>query len=400
MNRYAAFALSIASMFFLIMAILVNSPALFYMVTAVMATLLASLVQAWLAVRALRFERYAPPAVQVGEPVTVEITAWSERRIMRPLITVIDLLPRALVSKGLKPSLPIAPSFEQPIQTRYTFRPMRRGRFKWSNLRVKGTDALGLIVRERTYKTDPVELTVYPAPIPVQVEITPTAGWGASDLDSGRKRGSGLEPRSIREYSPGDPIRYIHWKSSAKSSQLMVKEFDTGSGVSVAMVIQRTRGTEVGRESASTLEAMCGHALYLAEQYVNAGASVEFPLQEGEGAYSVHPDARIRAIREVLTDLHADHIETISQDLLSLRGVVTPGTTLLIFVASQDDRLPEAIQSLPGVQKVCLVYDTEDYRTLGGKRTETARAADPVYLARLEASGAEVHVMPKVENLG
>ena len=48
MNRYASLSLSIASVFFLVMAILVNSPPLFYMVTAVLATLGAAAVQAYL----------------------------------------------------------------------------------------------------------------------------------------------------------------------------------------------------------------------------------------------------------------------------------------------------------------------------------------------------------------
>ncbi len=396
MNRYASFALSIASMFFLVMAILVNSPALFYMVTAVLATLLASAIQAWLAVRALRFERFAPPAVQVGEPVTVEITAWSERRIMRPLITVIDKLPKNLVSKGLRPSLPIAPSFEQPIQTRYTFRPMRRGRYKWSTLRVRGTDALGLIVRERTYKTDPVELTVYPAPIPVQVEAKPTSGWGSSDIDTGKIRGAGLEPRSIREYAPGDPIRFIHWKSSAKGRSLMVKEFESGSGVNISFFFQRNEGTEIGTESCSTLEAMCGHALYLAEEYLNAGAYISFPLMEDPALQSSHPHARIRDVREILTDLEATNITTLSQDIESIRQQIRQGATLLIFVAVQDTLLPAVLSSLPAVQKICLVYDADDYRVIGGRSQTCSSAADPTFLARLEDAGAQIQLMPKI----
>lgn len=400
MNRYASLALSVASMFFMVMAILVNSPPLFYMVTAVMATLGASALQAWLAVRALRFERFAPPAVQVGEPVTVEITVWSERRIMRPLVTIVDNLPRTLVSQGVRPSLPVAPSFDQPIQTRYTFRPMRRGRYKWSSLRVRGTDALGLINRERAYRTDPIELTVYPAPIPVSIEVAPRAGWGTSDLDSGRARGSGLEVRTIREYTSGDPIRYVHWPTSARSSKLMVKEFETGSGVFINFVIQRTRGSEVGNERASTLEAMCGHALYLAEQYLRAGAGVCFPVFEDVYSASAHPESRIRDVRDVLTDVQADSDSQLSDDLQSIRSTLSTGKTVVLLVAAQDPRLPETILSIPDVHFVSLVYDLDDYREKPSQAVGPARAADPTYLARLEAAGSEVHLMPKVERLG
>ena len=30
----------------------------------------------------------------------------------------------------------------------------------------------------------------------------------------------------IREYLPGDPLKKIHWQSTAKNQQLMVKEYD------------------------------------------------------------------------------------------------------------------------------------------------------------------------------
>ncbi len=400
MNRYASLALSVASMFFMVMAILVNSPPLFYMVTAVLATLGASTLQAWLSVRALRFERYAPPAAQVGEPVTVEITVWSERRIMRPLITIIDNLPRTLVAQGIRPSIPIAPSFDQPIQTRFTFRPMRRGRYKWSGLRVRGTDALGLVNRERAYKTDPIELTVYPAPIPVSIEINPIAGWGTTDLDSGRARGAGLEMRSIREYNPGDPLRYVHWPTSARSNKLMVKEFETGSGVFLNFLIQRTKGSEVGFEQASTLEAMCGHALYIAEQYLKGGAGVCFPLHEDPLAATSHPEARVREIRDILTDVHADQVDSLGDDLTAVRRHLSTGCTVIVLVGAQDAKLPEIILSMPDVHFVCLVYDLDDYRAGKPLANQPANAADPVYLARLEAAGSEVNVMPKVEKLG
>ena len=399
MNRYASFALSIAAMFFLVMAILVDSPPLFYMVMAILAILAMSAVQAWLAVRGLRFERFAPPAVQVGEPVTVEITIWSERRIMRPLVTVVDGLPKRLVAKGVRPSLPVAPSFDQPIQTRYTFRPMRRGKYRWSGLRIRGTDALGLVNRHKNYRTDPIELTVHPAPIPVSVDIHPIAGWGSSDLESGRSRGSGLEFRTIREYVTGDPLRYVHWPSSARNNRLMVKEFETGSGVYINFVIQRTHGTEVGHQEASTLEAMCGHALFLAEKYLKNGAAVVFPSFEDSLAATSHPEARIAEVRDILTEIQADRPERVSDELSGLRRHFTTGCTVAIMVGVQDSHLPEVLLSMPDVHFACLIYDLDDYRGPIPLASGVRPASDPAYLARLEAAGAEVIAMPRVEKL-
>ena len=389
-----------SALFLLVMAVLVYSPMLFYMATAIMVTIGAARLQAWLAVRYLRFERYAPPAVRVGEDVTVEIIVWSERELKRPLITIRDLLPARLIVKNRTHSLPVAPSFDQPIRTRYTFTPTRRGRYVWERLTAIGTDALGLVTTEKSYHTDQVELEVYPTPLPVNIEIQPLMGWGASNLDSGASRGSGLDPRGVREFAYGDPLRYIHWRSSAKRDRLMVKEFETGSGVTMSLVLQRTDGSDSGDKETSTFEAMCSHALFLASDYTEKGAVVVFPLHEShEEAMAEHPEARTRKVRSLLTDLIPNSRNTISEELYSLRGRIREGETVVLFVAEQDPALPDSLLGWNGVQFVVLVYDSNEYRDLKKVSRLPKPASQPEYIGQLERAGARVHFLPREEKV-
>jgi uncharacterized protein (DUF58 family) len=387
----------IATLFLATMAILINSPALFYMATAMFATILACRGQAWLSVRGLRFERVSPPTVNVGDTVTVGLVVWSERRLKRPLVTVLDGLPRNLVCADLTPSLPVAPSYDQPIHTRYSFRPLRRGKFKWDSLEVVGTDALGLVSMSKAYETEPAELTVYPAPIAVSVPIKPANGWGTSEAESGKFRGSGIEPRGVREYAEGDPLRYVHWASSARSGKLMVKEFESGSGMAFAFLLQQTEGSEVGSGGSTTLEAMCGHAAYLAEQYLRQGATVLFPGLEVTREASPAQTVRKQEIYEILASVRANRRSTISEDLANVSKEVRGGATLILMLSVQDPDLPEFLASLAEVQKVCLLYDPAEYRER--RSASVLSAADPAYLGRLRDAGADVFVMPKVEGL-
>lgn len=390
MNRLAAIALTVAGMFLVVMAILVNSPPLFYMTVAVLATLGVSRLQAYLSVRGLRFERTFPPSVSLGERVTIETITWSERRIRRPLITIEDQLPDSLATSDRTPSLPIAPSFDQPIKSSFTFRPLRRGHFFWKRILVRGTDALGLVAMDKTYVTEPIELTVYPVPIPVSVDIRPSSGWGTTDLDSGMVRGSGIDPRGLREYVPGDAIKHIHWRSSARIGRLMVKEFDSGSGLNMAFVLQRTAQSDIGPAGASTFEAACGHSLYLALSFLERGAYVWYPILEREDAARTHPEVRARTLREILTDTQPTVPQRLSDDVSRLH--LKPGTTLVMFLSIQDSELPKSIINMPGVRKICLVYDVKEFDS-----TSTAESAsDPNYLAMLEKAGAEVHLLPPV----
>lgn len=399
-TRYAGIALTWSAVFLLVMAVLVYSPMLFYMATAVIVTIAAARLQAWLAVRYLRFERYAPPAVRVGEPVTVEIIVWSERELKRPLITIRDHLPSRLVVKNRTHSLPVAPSYDQPIRTKYSFVPTRRGRYTWERLTVIGTDALGLVTMERSYHTDKVELEVYPTPLPVNIELQPLLGWGASDFDSGASMGAGLDPRGIREFAYGDPLRYIHWRTSAKRDKLMVKEFETGSGVSINLMLQRTEGSDIGDEETSTFEAMCSHALFLATTYAERGATVAFPIQESaEVAALDHPEARVRNVRSLLTDLVPNSRATLSEDLYALRGRLREGETVVLFLSCQDPALPDSLLGWQGVQFTVLVYNPAEY---AGKRSNIQGlkpASDPSYIAQLERAGAIVYFLPREEKV-
>lgn len=396
MHRYAGIALTMSSVFLMVMAVLVNSPALFVMASAVIATILAARLQAYLAVRYLRFERFVPPAVKVGETTTVEIIVWSERRIKRPLVTITDLIPKRLVGEQELSSLPVAPSFDQPIKTRYTFKPLRRGRFHWERLTAEATDATGLVTQSRTYHADAVDLTVYPSPLPVNVDIAPIVGWGASEMDEGRHRGPGMEPHGVREYAPGDPMRYVHWRSTARRGKLMVKEFETGSGMTVNFVLQRTQGTEVVAKDTTSFEAMCANCLYLASDFIKKGATVWFPTQEPRQLMKSHPELREREVREVLTDIQPNVPQLLSQDVATMRGQTKPGETVVIFAVVQDSLLPAAIAGWPDVQVTCLLYNPADY---GRLTYPLAPATDPAYIAQLEKAGARVIVIPRNEQL-
>ena len=396
MHRYAALALTLSSVFLIVMAILVNSPQLFIMAAAIISTILAARLQAYYSVRFLRFERFVPPAVKVGELTTVEIIVWSERRIKRPLVTITDTIPKRLIGEQPVDSLPVAPSYDQPIKTRYTFKPLRRGRYHWERLTAEATDATGLVTQSKQYHADPVDLTVYPAPLPINVDISPIVGWGASELDEGKHRGSGMEPHGIREYASGDPLRYVHWRSTARRGKLMVKEFETGSGVAVNFILQRTQGTEVSGKETSTFEAMCANALFLASDFIRKGATVCFPTQEKRAMMRAHSEVREREVREILTDIQPTESQLLSQDVAQARSSVRAGETVAILVAVQDSLLPAAIAGWTDVQVTCLVYNPAEYGTVP---VQLAAATDPSYIALLEMAGAKVIVVPRMEHL-
>src|SRR5207248_8221579 len=102
-----------------------------------------------------------------------------------------------------------------------------------------------LVAASKIYSTDVVEMTVLPIPIPVQIGLPSAAGWGVSESSSGENKGPSGEPRGIREYIIGDSLRHVHWRTSARTGRLHVKEFEAGSHTGTAMFFQRTLGTDL-----------------------------------------------------------------------------------------------------------------------------------------------------------
>jgi uncharacterized protein (DUF58 family) len=396
MRNVAGFALTVSAAFLAVVAIMLNAASLFYMGTALFALLGACHFQAWLAVRGLRFERIAPTSVRVGDWVVVEIIAWSERRVRRPLISVSDNLPVRMMVAEKTPSLPIAPEQDLPIRTQFGFRPKKRGRYHWSGVTVEGTDALGLVSKQNHYETAQTTITVLPRPIPVSVELPAAAGWGISEAESGQTRGAGLEPRGIRAYAPGDSLRHVHWRSSAKTGQLLVKEFEAGTHAAAAFLIQRKSGTEIGEGAQTTLEVMCGHAAFLAESFLAKGARVEFPTLEATSSKSAAHE-RVAEIYEVLAGVQANQQDDVGAEAYSALGILPPGSVLFIMMAIQDPSVPGIIAQFAArnLRIIPLLYDPGKYAPR--RRVAQFSAVDPVYLGALQDAGAMPIVMPYEE---
>ncbi len=392
-RRIASLAVPLAAAFLAVMALLQNAPALFYMTTAFVMILAACQVQSRLSVRGLHFDRIAPDSARIGDLITVEIIVWSDIKIRRPLITIEDDLTQRLMVTKRSPSLPIAPAYDSPIRTQYQFRARRRGKFKWSGLTVIGSDALGLITKSRHYETTPTEITILPRPIPVSLELPAAAGWGISENESGSNRGAGIDPWGIRPYAHGDSLRHVHWRSSARTGVLQVREFEAGAHASAAFVIQKTLNTDLGPEGQTSLDLMCGHAVFLAENFLRQGMQVTFPTLEAEASAGLGME-RIAEVYDLLAAVAAVSAITLGEEMGALSINLSPGSVIFVMIGVEDKTLLNAIADLAkkGTRVVPLVYDAFSMATK--PPTSGATATNVTFMEQLRVLGAMPVVMP------
>jgi uncharacterized protein (DUF58 family) len=143
----------------------------------------------------------------------------------------------------------------------------RRGRHRLTGVRITTRFPFGLFVKAaRPALTD--EVVVFPAVRPVSAESL--RRLGESGEASARRRGRGNDLYNLRGYRAGDDPRFIHWRSSAKTEGLMVRELEADTSQNTRLVLVGR-----GRRGAEALERGLSEAASLAVALVRAGAGVE-----------------------------------------------------------------------------------------------------------------------------
>jgi uncharacterized protein (DUF58 family) len=155
----------------------------------------------------------------VGEPVSGELVVSNPSRVRS-----IGLTLEVPVGSGLAEiAVPAIPARGDRRQG-FTVPASRRGVVTVGPVRTVRADPLGLVRREHVWAAAS-ELFVHPRTIGIpsmstgfvrDLEGNPTRDLSTSDISF----------HALREYTPGDERRHIHWKSTAKTGTYMVRQFE------------------------------------------------------------------------------------------------------------------------------------------------------------------------------
>lgn len=220
----------------------------------------ASFVVSAAMLRKLRVTRRVPPYVFSGDPLKLDYTLENDRRWSAALALFIedDVVPADRTvsgSTGFSPRVFYArvPGREK-ARVRWQGVAPKRGIYRFRTMELVTRSPFGLLERRVTL-TDPEELTVYPTVGQlsrrwqmVQRQATETRRGRRHDRSSQQQEYHGL-----RDYRPGDSLRWIHWRTSARLGVPMVKEFEQQNEQDLALLIDpwlpRTKVTAEQRET-------------------------------------------------------------------------------------------------------------------------------------------------------
>lgn len=243
--------------------------------------------------RSLRWSRRLPAAVFPGETAEVRIVIRNESLLPIPWLALDESLPPAL---RLTPAvrMVVALGAREQREVAYTLQGQRRGLYEVGPLMLRTGDVLGLFERSLAGGA-PDSLVVYPRVLPLP-ELGLPAGlpFGARP-DAGSLFSDPARPAGPRPYQPGDSIRQVDWKSSARAGALQVRRHDPAIARETMVALAFSRGEYPGRFLYDELERAVVAAASIAADLVGRGQPVGLctsgrdPLAGGAAA-AIPPD--------------------------------------------------------------------------------------------------------------
>ena len=190
----------------------------------------------------------------------------------------------------------------QSKRWRYTRRTLRRGLFRLGPTDIRVGDPFGIFSssqRVDDYNT----IVVYP-PVSIMPDVTiPNGMMIGTSQSSIRTQEITSDVRSLRDFQTGDPLRRIHWPSTARRGQLLVKEFDVESSTSVWIALDLDGSVQAGEGEASTEEYAVKIVSSIGHQFVRDNRAVGFTAFSRGTRYVVEPQKGLKQLWRILEAL-------------------------------------------------------------------------------------------------
>ncbi len=326
-----------------------NAAAEYFMFSALTAVLLVTYASSRLSTRAVEVRRSCSARVYENEPLTVQLEVTNRGRFPRFLVDVNDRLPEFMEAEGDHEfMIPTLWPGERVVLS-YLARARKRGVYVWGPLEISASDPFGVFQRFAPLEAVG-EAVVYPKPLDLYGSLRRSGLElrGTSTGERARGSESGLDFYGIRDFSPGDDLRRIHWPATAHHGRLTVIEFDRGASENVAVVLDTMAGTEFGAGADSSLEIGVRAAASLLHWALASEGVCFLAVAPADGprwvsAQQVH---REYEVLEVLARVSADGAMPVSALLQWAARHLDSSANVVVITAAADAALPAAIAEL------------------------------------------------------
>ena len=333
----------------------------------------ASFVAALGSLRGIRVHRGLAGDVSTGQAASLPLRITNRLGRHRQPFVVVEDCPLAAEPLVTTVVPTLGPRATRTVERRVLA--MRRGVFDLDNVVLRSGDPAGLFCHRRTFSC-PKRMLVAPGAEPIadlHVSREEVAAGIAGDPLSAT--GGSQQFYGVREYNPSDGLRHIHWRSSARTRRLMVREFEKNAVMSVAVLLDAYEHFVSGPGYWSNLEYQIRAAASIARHVADFYCSFAFGAG-GSRPILLAPSLASEAVDDVmyqLTTLKPGRV-ALAEVALELGERLPRNTAVFCFSLAMPRPLEEALSVLVD-QGLAVRWFCAPRNTFAPNRTPTEREA-------------------------
>ncbi|PTA69506.1 DUF58 domain-containing protein [Deinococcus arcticus] len=322
---------------------------------------------------AVTLTRTLPPAAFEGQSVPLTVTVRLHSR--RPLrVRVTDPTPGAVV-----PDEPLAAGGLHLGETTHDWhtqvRLNRRGALTWPGATLHWADPLGLFWHQLPLPGPPTTLEVFPGTHGLRLPEVLRPLLSEGELSRSLGLDDPISLRGARPYVPGDPPGRVHWRLSARTGTLTVRELERTAASSLTVFVDTSGGGEVFADSAARLGA----------SLVQAALDLNLPVAVATGPQATpmgRDPGALRAALGVLARLAP------TRSVSALPPVRAGGNLIILSAGAAPELVEQALRARATASRVSLVAIPEGFYLEPGEQPRRQWSAPPDTVRDLEQRAA------------
>ncbi|AHI00488.1 DUF58 domain-containing protein [Kutzneria viridogrisea] len=320
----------------------------------------------------LASNRYVhPERVPVGSSAEVRIEMRNTGRLPSGGLLLEDGVPYAL---GARPRFIVERlSRHHVTPLRYQLRPVLRGIQQVGPLMARVTDPFGLAEYDRQLLGHS-KLIVVPRVYPLS-GLPGGAGMGAGEDGMVRLRsGQGEDDAVVRNYRHGDDMRKVHWRSTARRDELMVRVEETPWRGGTTVLLDHRASAHRGTGPTSSLEWVISFAASVCLHLHRNGQHVRLVTEDGRvlaggGRETGHSDLEVLDALAALNPSHQRDLVCTSDPAGGQEMVAVLGATNVAAATELCKHRPRTSRSL------AVLLDVSAWESAGDSAEDTAATA-------------------------
>ncbi len=338
-NKGVVLLLFLAVSLFLI-AVNVQAGFLLVISSALVAILIVSYAVPAISIRSVEISRVLPSEAFEFEEIPVELRVKNNGWLPRFLLRIED----GFVGGGKHVVTWLPRGASRTIN--YPAHLNRRGVYKTSGLTVSCAAPFGIVRRQKTVEAQ-AGLTVYPVYVDLpSFPLLESQSVPYETLHDRRAKGVGYDYLGTREYRAGDSLRMVHWRSSARRGELVVKEYEEEASSPVNIILSPMLIKAAAEEVRNTEDYAVRIAASVARYISQVGHPLQLFAADSTGLKSLTFPSFWQVL-EWLAEIRTDPTYATKELLKDILPYLKPRSTLVVIAMSTGS---DWLENLPAIQ--------------------------------------------------